>query len=122
MHSRRSLVGGVVAAGVAPGEEAAAPGYRQLAVFLGPLVFTGLMMTTDTPFVNAALARLPHAEEALAAFVVAFSLALLYEAPHIMMIEAGTTLATNRRALALLRRFYAGLAIVVGLIGATVVF
>ena len=111
-----------MAAGVAPGEEAAAPGYRQLAVFLGPLVFTGLMMTTDTPFVNAALARLPHAEEALAAFVVAFSLALLYEAPHIMMIEAGTTLATNRRALALLRRFYAGLAIVVGLIGATVVF
>ncbi len=70
-----------------------APSYRQLVVFLGPLVFTGLMMTTDTPVVNAALARLPRAEEALAAFVVAFALALVYEAPHIMMIETGTTLA-----------------------------
>lgn len=100
----------------------ATPRYRELAVFLGPLVFTGLMMTTDTPIVNAVLARQAHAQESLAAFVVAFSLALLYEAPHIMMIETGTTLATNRQALALLRRFYVGLALVVGAIGATVVF
>ena len=100
----------------------APPRYRELAVFLGPLVFTGLMMTTDTPIVNAVLARQAHAQESLAAFVVAFSLAMLYEAPHIMMIETGTTLATSRQALALLRRFYIGLAAVMGALGAAVVF
>ena len=77
---------------------AVASGVRGMLLFLGPLVFTGMMMTTDTPIINAALARLPHPEEALAAFVVAFALAMVYEAPHIMMIEAGTTLATNTRA------------------------
>jgi len=101
---------------------AAAPRYRELAVFLGPLVFTGLMMTADTPIVNAVLARQTHAQEALAAFVVAFSLAMLYEAPHIMMIETGTTLATSRQALALLRRFYIALALLMGALGAAVVF
>jgi len=99
-----------------------APGYRQLAVFLGPLVFTGLMMTTDTPVVNAALARLPRAQESLAAFVVAFSLAMLYEAPHIMMIETGTALATDHESLGLLRRFYGLLALIMGVIGAAIVF
>ena len=94
-----------------------APGYRRLAIFVAPLVFTGLMMTTDTPIANAAMARLPHAQESLAALVIAFSLALVYEAPHIMMIEAGTTLATNRQALSLLRRFYGRLALVVGVVG-----
>jgi hypothetical protein len=98
------------------------PGYRRLAVFVAPLVFTGWMMTTDTPIANAALARLPDAQQSLAALVVAFSLALVYEAPHIMMIEAGTTLATNRQALSLLRRFYVRLALVVGVVGAAVVF
>jgi progressive ankylosis protein len=101
---------------------AVAPGVRGMLLFLGPLVFTGMMMTTDTPIINAALARLPHPEEALAAFVVAFALAMVYEAPHIMMIEAGTTLATNARALGLLRRFYGLLALTVGIIGALVVF
>jgi hypothetical protein len=98
------------------------PSYRRLAAFLGPLVFTGLMMTMDTPTVNAALARLPNAQEALAAFVVGFSLAMLYEAPHIMMIETGTALATSRQALAMIRRFYIVLAAVVGAVGAAVVF
>ncbi len=99
-----------------------APGYRRLAIFVAPLVFTGLMMTTDTPIANAAMARLPHAQESLAALVIAFSLALVYEAPHIMMIEAGTTLATNRQALSLLRRFYGRLALIVGVVGAAIVF
>ncbi|HUS17415.1 MAG TPA: hypothetical protein VM536_20660 [Chloroflexia bacterium] len=121
VHIRRSLARPLVGTSTVSGATAV-PGYRALAVFVGPLLFTGLMMTTDTPVVNAALARLPRAEEALAAFVVAFSLALLYEAPHIMMIEVGTTLATTRQALALLRRFYGLMALVVGIIGATVVF
>ncbi len=107
-------------AAAAPAAEPAS-GYGRLAVFLGPLIFTGLMMTTDTPIVNAALARLPDARTALAAFTVAYSLALVYEAPHVMMIEAGTTLATTRQALALLRRFYLGMAAIVGLVGAGVV-
>ncbi len=116
-----SEVGPPVLGGTYP-PAVAAPRYRELGLFLGPLVFTGLMMTTDTPIVNAVLARQARAQESLAAFVVAFSLAMLYEAPHIMMIETGTTLATSRQALALLRRFYIALALVMGAIGAAVVF
>src|SRR5215212_7698967 len=100
----------------------AAPSYRSLLVFLAPLVFTGVMMTTDTPVVNAALTRLPGAQEALAGLVVAFSLALVYEAPHVSMIEVATALATTRQALGLLRRFYGVLALALGAVAAGVVF
>ncbi len=93
----------------------APPSYRDLLIFLAPLLFTGLMMTADQPLVNAALTRLPGAQEALAALVVAFGLALVYESPHVTMIEVATALATTRQALSLLRRFYlvfaAGLAV-----------
>lgn len=91
----------------APARPAAPPSYRDLLIFLAPLLFTGLMMTADQPLVNAALTRLPGAQEALAALVVAFGLALVYEAPHVTMIEVATALATTRQALGLLRRFYA---------------
>ena len=100
----------------------APPSYRSLLVFLAPLVFTGVMMVMDTNVVNAALTRLPGAQEALAALVVAFSLALVYEAPHVTMIEVATALATTRQALALLRRFYGVLALVLGVVAALVVF
>jgi hypothetical protein len=89
---------------------------------MGPLVFTGFMMTMDTPVVNAALTRLPGPQAALAALVVAFSLALVYEAPHVTMIEVATALATTRQALGLLRRFYGALALGLGLLAASVVF
>lgn len=77
-------------------------------------------MTTDVPLVNAALARLPHPREALAALVVAFSLALVYEAPHVAMTEAATALVTTRTALARLRAFYVRLALAL-LLGATLI-
>ena len=100
---------------------AAPPSYRSLLVFLAPLVFTGVMMVMDTNVVNAALTRLPGPQEALAALVVAFSLALVYEAPHVTMIEVATALATTRQALGLLRRFYGVLALVLGLGAAVIV-
>jgi hypothetical protein len=76
------------------------------------------MMTADQPLVNAVLTRLPGAQEALAALVVAFGLALVYEAPHVTMIEVATALATTRQALGLLRRFYAVFAVVLAVIAA----
>src|SRR5437762_12762508 len=97
------------------------PSYRLLLGFLAPLLVTGAMMTLDQPFVNAVLTRLPGAEVALAALVVAFSLALVYEAPHITMTEVGTALATTRQALSLLRRFYGVLALVLLVGGCAVV-
>src|SRR4051794_1753983 len=93
-------------AGLASAATAAPPSYRDLLIFLAPLLFTGLMMTADQPLVNAALTRLPGAQEALAALVVAFGLALVYESPHVTMIEVATAVATTRQALGLLRRFY----------------
>jgi hypothetical protein len=103
---------------LASARSAAPPSYRDLLVFLAPLLFTGLMMTADQPLVNAALTRLPGAQEALAALVVAFGLALVYEAPHVTMIEVATALATTRQALALLRRFYIVFAAVLAVVAA----
>src|SRR4051794_22334169 len=101
MMERSTTTAPVVAATAA---ESAAPartdaGWRARLVFLGPLIFTGLMMTTDTPIVNAILTRLPDAEVQLAALVVAFSLALVYEAPYIAIMEVATALSTSSQAL-----------------------
>src|SRR6476646_6827707 len=95
----------------APVQATAPPSYGRLFIFLAPLLFTGLLMTFDSPVVNAMLTRLPGAQQALAALVIAFSLALVYEAPHVSMIEVATALATTRQALAVIRRFYVGLAL-----------
>ena len=94
------------------------PSYRDLLIFLAPLLFTGLMMTADQPLVNAMLTRLPGAQQALAALVVAFGLALVYEAPYVAMIEVATALATTRQALDLLRRFYAVFAVALAVLAA----
>ena len=104
----------------APAPAQALVSYRTLVVFLIPLLFTGMMMTFDSPVVNGALTRLPDAQQALAAMVVALSLAFVYEAPHVSMIEVATALATTRQALGLIRRFYVGLAAVMALLAVAV--
>ena len=107
-----SLAAPTRAPGVTPAARAAAaPSYGRPVRFSGPAGLYRPDDDTDTPIVNAMLARLPGAQQALAALVVAFSLALVYEAPHVAMIEVATALATTRQALGLLRRFYGVLAL-----------
>jgi hypothetical protein len=75
-------------------------------LFYLPLGFSGLMMTLDLPVVNAVLNRLPNPVTSVAALSVAFSLALVYEASHISMIDASTALSADLTIFRMLRRFY----------------
>ncbi|HEX9989124.1 MAG TPA: hypothetical protein VGE45_11685 [Chloroflexia bacterium] len=80
--------------------------YLSLLVFYLPLGFSGLMMTLDLPVVNAVLNRFPDPNTSVAALRVAFSLALVYEAAHISMIDTSTALSSDRTVFSMLRRFY----------------
>src|SRR5919199_4960719 len=85
---------------------ASAVSYLSLLLFYLPLGFSGLMMTLDLPVVNAMLNRLPNPDVSVAALRVAFSMALVYEASHISMIDASTALSSDMHTFRMLRRFY----------------
>ncbi len=53
-----------------------------------PLAATWLMMSLEGPFIAAIIARLPEPKFNLAAYGVAFSFALIIEAPVIMIMSA----------------------------------
>jgi Na+-driven multidrug efflux pump len=70
-----------------------------------PLAATWLMMAAEGPFLAAVIARLADPIYNLAAYGVAFSLALVVEAPVIMLMSAATALARNRLSYLRLRTF-----------------
>jgi hypothetical protein len=55
-----------------------------------------LSMSIEGPLIASAIARLPRPEVNLAAFQLTFALALLVEAPVIMLLTASTALASDR--------------------------
>lgn len=63
------------------------------------------MMAFEGPFLASIIARMPEAKYNLAAYGVAYSIALLLEAPVIMMMAASTTLVKNETSFLKLRRF-----------------
>ena len=95
----------------APSPGAAAPALtqRRILAFWLPLAATWLMMSLEGPFLTALIARLANAKFNLAAFGVAFSLAMLVEAPIIMILSTATALVRGRASFLALRRFIAGL-------------
>lgn len=74
-------------------------------IFWVPLAATWLMMSVEGPFLSALIARLPQEKFNLAAYGVAFSLALIIEAPVIMMMSASTALVKGRQSFIKLRNF-----------------
>lgn len=78
---------------------------RRILVFWAPLALTWLMMGAENPFLAAVVARLADPEPNLAAHGIAFAIAILVEAPIIMIMSASTALVSDRVALARLRRF-----------------
>ena len=78
---------------------------RRIFLFWAPLAATWLMMAVEGPFLAAVIARLGEPEFNLAAYGVAFSFAMLIEAPIIMMMSAATALAGDRGSFLALRRF-----------------
>ena len=74
-----------------------------------PLAASWLLMTTEMSIVNAIVARMAEAKIQLAAFGIAFSLALAVESPVISLLTAGNALARDRASFRLLRRSMLGL-------------
>ena len=71
-----------------------------------PLALSWLLMGVELPMISSVVARLPDQQVQLAAFGgVVFPLALLVEAPVIMMLAASTALSTNDEAFRVLKRF-----------------
>ena len=72
------------------------------------------MMAAEGPFLAAIIARLPGPEFNLGAYGVAFALAILIEAPVIMLMSAATSLVRDRASYLKMRNFSRGL-----IVGAT---
>jgi progressive ankylosis protein len=70
-----------------------------------PLAATWLMMSAEGPLIAAIIARLKQPTLNLAAYGVAFSLALIVEAPIIMIMSASIALVKDRESLRKLRLF-----------------
>ena len=79
--------------------------WPRIAAFWLPLAGTWLMMAAEGPYLAAIIARLDQPTENLAAFGVAFALAIIIEAPVIMLMAASTALVTDAASYAALRRF-----------------
>lgn len=78
---------------------------KKIFIFWVPLAATWLMMSVEGPFLAAIIARLADPKYNLAAYGVAFSFALIIEAPIIMIMSASTALAKDRDSYLKLRNF-----------------
>lgn len=79
--------------------------YQQVFLFWGPLALTWLIMAIEQPFLIAFIARLENAKYNLAAFGIAYSFAIIVEAPVIMLISASTALVTGNNSYRKLKKF-----------------
>ena len=68
---------------------------RSILLFWAPLAATWLMMAVEGPFLAAVIARLPEAKINLAAYGVAFAIAMLVESPVVMLMTTSTALAED---------------------------
>lgn len=79
--------------------------YIKIFRFWLPLAATWLMMSLEGPFLVAVIARLADPKYNLAAYGIAFSFALIVEAPIIMIMSASVALVAGRDSFRKLRRF-----------------
>jgi progressive ankylosis protein len=86
---------------------------RKILVFWIPLSATWIMMSVEGPFLAAIIARLPEPKYNLAAYGVAYAIALMVEAPIIMIMSATTALVHNRETFLKLQRFIYTLNIII---------
>jgi hypothetical protein len=78
---------------------------KNIVLLWTPMAATWLMMSLEGPFLAAVIARLAEPKQNLAAFGVAFALAILVEAPVILMMSASTSLVAGARSFERLRNF-----------------
>jgi len=78
---------------------------KKIFVFWLPLAGTWLIMSVEGPFLAAIVARMPDPKYNLAAYGVAFAIALIVEAPIIMILSAATSLVRDQQSFRKLRNF-----------------
>jgi hypothetical protein len=78
---------------------------KRVFYFWLPLAATWLMMSVEGPFLAAIIARLANPKYNLAAYGVAFSFALIIEAPVIMIMSAATALVKDYSSFTKMRNF-----------------
>jgi progressive ankylosis protein len=78
---------------------------RGIFLFWVPLAAQWLMMAAEGPFLAAIIARMGDAAYNLAAYGVAFALAILVESPVIMLMSASTALVEDAGSYRRLRNF-----------------
>lgn len=74
------------------------PTLGQMGALWLPMAASIVMMVLEPSIVNFGLARTRNVELALAAYGVAYSLALLVEAPVLMLLDASVARSTDRAA------------------------
>jgi len=79
--------------------------YKKIFYFWLPLAATWIMMSVEGPFLAALIARSSEPKFNLAAYGVAYSLALIIEAPIIMIMSASIALVKNSQTFYKLRNF-----------------
>ena len=79
--------------------------YKKIFYFWLPLAATWIMMSIEGPFLAALIARSTEPKFNLAAYGVAYSLALIIEAPIIMIMSASIALVNNSQSFYKLRNF-----------------
>ncbi len=82
-----------------------APTAGHITRFWSPLAATWIMMSLEGPLLAALIARLPDPKINLAAYGIAFSIAILVEAPVMMLMSAATALVRDRDSYRRLRIF-----------------
>jgi hypothetical protein len=98
-------------------------GLRKIFQTWWPLAASWLLMGTELPAVSAVIARLDNPEINLAAYGgIVFSLALIIEAPIIMMLAASTALSKDWDSYQKLRRLMNGISAVLTLIHILIAF
>jgi hypothetical protein len=70
-----------------------------------PLALSWIMMSFETPFINATMARLSEVERMIAAFGVVYAIGLLIESPVISLLPTSTALARSKQSYLTIRRF-----------------
>jgi len=78
---------------------------KKIFYFWIPLAATWLMMSIEGSYIAALIARMPEPKFNLAAYGVAFSFALIIEAPIIMMMSASIALVKDNQSFHKLRNF-----------------
>lgn len=86
---------------------------KRIFYFWLPLAVTWIMMSMEGPFLAMVIARLADPKYNLAAYGLAIAIAMLIEAPIIMIMSASTAIVEDRDSFLKLRNFTYGLNVII---------